>query len=154
MRTYEISDETTQAQHTAVASATLPATDIGPWLGRSYGQVATAVAANGTHLARPPFARLHRLPEGRFAVEAGFPVADPIGDSDDVHPSGLPAGPAATTVHVGPYDEMEPAYRALDEWVRSHGGEPAGDPWEIYFSEPKGDPQTWRTEIVQPYRRA
>ena len=49
---------------------------------------------------------------------------------------------------------MAPAYQALASWVSSHGGEPAGDPWEVYFSDPASepDPATWRTEIVQPYR--
>jgi effector-binding domain-containing protein len=66
----------------------------------------------------------------------------------------LPAGPVAVTVHIGPYDAMEPAYAALASWVSGRGGQLAGDPWEVYFSDPeqRPDPSTWRTEIVQPYR--
>ena len=51
---------------------------------------------------------------------------------------------------------MAPAYEALASWVSSHGGEPAGAPWEVYFSDPavEPDPATWHTEVVQPYRLA
>lgn len=96
------------------------------------------------------------MDDRRFEVEAGFPVTAPITASGEVHPSALPGGPVATTIHIGPYDEMEPAYRALAEWIAEHGGEPAGDAWENYFSGPvsQPDPATWRTEIVQPYRVA
>ena len=47
---------------------------------------------------------------------------------------------------------MAPAYEALASWVSSCGGEPAGDLWEVCFSDPASepDPATWRTEIVQP----
>ena len=66
----------------------------------------------------------------------------------------LPGGPAATTVHIGPYDDMVAGYRAVAGWITDHGGEAVGDPWEVYFSDPttQPDPATWRTEIVQPYR--
>jgi effector-binding domain-containing protein len=68
----------------------------------------------------------------------------------------LPGGPAAVTVDIGPYEQMAPAYRALTSWVSSHGGEPAGDPWEVYYTDPasESDPATWRTEIIQPYHVA
>ena len=46
---------------------------------------------------------------------------------------------------------MEPAYKALETWVNEHGAK-AGDPWEVYFSDPSTDPASWRTEIVQPFR--
>ena len=95
------------------------------------------------------------LGEGRLEVEAGFPVSSPIEPNGDVQPSELPGGQVAVTVHVGPYDQMEPAYQALASWVTDHGGELAGDAWEVYFSDPstEPDPATWRTEIVQPYRQ-
>jgi effector-binding domain-containing protein len=96
------------------------------------------------------------LGDGRFEVEAGFPVSRPIERSGDVQPSELPGGQVAVTVHVGPYDQMEPAYQALASWVTDHGGELTGDAWEVFFSDPATEPgpATWRTEIVQPCRQA
>jgi effector-binding domain-containing protein len=145
-----------EAQLTAIARATLRVAEIGPWLATTYGAIAGLLAARQAAPAGPPFARFHMLGQGRFEVEAGFPVSSPIEPNGDVQPSELPGGQVAVTVHVGPYDQMEPAYQALASWVTDHGGELAGDAWEIYFSDPAAepDPATWRTEIVQPYRQA
>lgn len=156
MKTYEIQTQTRAAQPTAVANTTLTVDEIGPWLAKTYSAVARSLAAQGTSPSGPPFARYHKLDDGRFDVEAGFPVATPAKADGDVRPSSLPDGLAATTVHVGSYDEMEPGYKALADWVEGHGQELAGDPWEVYLSDPSAqlDPETWRTEIVQPYRPA
>lgn len=153
MTTYEIQSDTADEQLTAVAHATLPVNEIGPWLARTYGMIAEVLARRGMQPVGPPFSRYHRLEAGRFAVEAGFPVASVIDASGDVRASSLPAGRVARTTHVGPYEEMEPAYEALVSWIREQGGRPAGDAWEFYFSDPQvePDPTEWRTEIVQPY---
>ncbi len=156
MKMYEIHAETRQPQPAAVCRATLSVAEIGPWLRRSYGAVAEWLAAQHAGPAGPPFARYHRLGDGRFTVEAGFPATRPVEGSGDVRPSELPGGPVASTVHTGPYDQMEPGYQAVASWVTDHGGEITGDAWEVYFSDPstQPDPATWRTEIIQPYREA
>ena len=156
MKLYEVRAETRQAQPTAVCRATLAPVDIGPWLGKVYGAVAGLLSAQQAGPAGPPFARYHLLSDGRFEVEAGFPASRPVESSGDVQPSELPGGPVAVTVHTGPYDQMEPGYRALASWVTDHGGEVTGDAWEVYFSDPatQPDPATRRTEIIQPYRHA
>jgi effector-binding domain-containing protein len=100
-----------------------------------------------------PFARYHQLPDGRFEVEAGFPVAAPVNSDAVIQRSSLPGGRVAVAVHVGPYDKLGDSYAAVTEWLRLRGGTPAGDPWEIYHDPPAGDPDTWRTEIVQPYEQ-
>jgi effector-binding domain-containing protein len=155
MKTYEIHSRTLQAQSTAVMTATLPVAGIGSWLANTYGTLAGAITAHGAYPAGPPFARYHRLADDQFAVEAGFPVSTPIDADGEVRPSQLPAGSVAVTVHTGSYEQMAPAYEALTSWVSSHG-EPSGEPWEVYLSDPASepDPATWRTEIFQPYRPA
>lgn len=154
MGTHEVHGDIRRETPTAVASTTLAVADISSWLGKAYHAVAEAVASQGTFPAGPPFARHHMLGEGRFEIEAGFPVGTPIEQQGDVRPSTLPGGPVAVTVHTGPYEEMEPAYGALMSWIEAKGGEPVGDAWEVYHSDPRedSDPATWRTEIVQPYR--
>ena len=154
MTTYEIEARELVEQETAVEYATLPIADIGPWLGQAFKEVATYLERKGAGPVGGPFARYHPTTDDRFEVEAGFPASTPTGGEGEVEPSDLPGGPAAVTVHVGPYDAMEPAYTALRAWVREQGGEPEGDPWEVYLTDPgiNPDPATWRTEVVQPYR--
>lgn len=154
MKTYDIHSKTGQAQPTAVMTTTLPVPEIGPWLAKAYGTLAGVITAHGAYPAGPPFARYHRLAGDRFIVEAGFPVSAAVDADGGVRPSELPGGPLAVTVHTGPYEQMASAYEALASWIGNHGGEPAGDPWEVYFTDPakQPDPATWRTEIIQPYR--
>ncbi len=154
MGTYEVVPVTRTAQPAAVCLATLPVAELPTWLGKAFSTVAEFLATLGSHPSGPPFARYHPLGSERFEVAAGFPVPTSIEGAGDVQALVLPGGPAASTVHVGPYDAMMPGYQAVAAWVAEHGGDVVGDPWEVYLSDPAAqpDPSTWRTEIVQPYR--
>ncbi len=154
MTTYEIETRTLTEQDTAVEYATLRIADIGPWLGKAFNEVASYLERKGAGPVGTPFARYLPTSDSRFEVEAGFVASTPTSGEGDVEPSDLPGGLAAVTVHVGPYDTMEPAYEAIRTWVHAHGGEPVGGAWEVYLSDPNADPDptNWRTEIVQPYR--
>lgn len=155
MKTYEIETRTVEEQPTAVMFATLPVDELGPWLATAYGTVARYLSRYGVGPVGMPYARYHRVGEATFEVEAGFAATTPVAGEGDVEPSTLPGGHAAAVWHVGPYDEMEPAYEALAAWVADHGAVPDGDAWEVYHSDASDvpDPAQWRTEIVQPYRR-
>jgi effector-binding domain-containing protein len=41
---------------------------------------------------------------------------------------------------------------ALEAWIAEQGRRPAGAPWEVYWSDPREEPDSarWRTEIVWP----
>jgi effector-binding domain-containing protein len=143
-------------QATAVISADLSVPEIKLWFGPALGRIAGWLGARGVPIVGSPFARYHLLDGAseRFEVEAGFPVGGPVEGDGDIQPSSLPGGPIARTVHVGPYDGLGVAYEALATWVADQHGELAGDPWEIYESDPneQPDPATWRTLVFQPYR--
>jgi effector-binding domain-containing protein len=100
-----------------------------------------------------PFARFRMLDDVLCEVEAGFPVSTPVDGDGDITASTLPGGTAAVVAYFGPYDEMKPAYKAIETWVADRGAEPDGPAWEVYFTDPaeQPDPKTWKTEIVQPY---
>lgn len=151
---YRVEERDLTEQPTLVTRARLRIPDIRGWIGPAFGRVMAAIQAAGSPLVGPPFARFEPV-DGRldtFDVEAGFPVSAPISaTAEDLQASSLPGGPAAVTVHVGPYDEMTPAYDALEKWVVDHGGAVAGTPWENYLSEPVGDPATWMNQVVLPY---
>ena len=151
MRTYEIHQRVLSETQTAAVRATLTADGIGDWIGDAYGAVAHVIAASGLSPIGPPYARYHRG-NGSIDVEAGFPIADRVREDGPVVAASLPGGTAIVTTHVGPYDQMEPAYDALRAWAADHGYVCVGDAWETYFSDPAStpDPAHWRTEIVQP----
>jgi effector-binding domain-containing protein len=52
--------------------------------------------------------------------------------------------------HVGTYEQLGEAYRALDDWLENEHGARAGDAWEVYH-DPPNRTQRWRTEVIQPF---
>ena len=154
--THNIETRVLTEQETAVAYATLPIADIGCWLEKAFDEVAVYLERKGAGPAGLAFARYRPVGEGVVEVEAGFPASTPTSGEGNVEPSDLPGGPAAVTTHVGPYDATAAASAALRDWVLAQGGEPVGEPWEVFSIDATIDHDlaTWRTEVVQPYREA
>ena len=152
--TYFIEERTLDEQCTAVLYATVTPSEIPPFLATAFPATAAYLASHGVGPIGRPYARYHANPDGSFEAEAGFVASTPVPGEGDVEPSDLPGGRAAVTTHVGPYDTIGEAHAALDAWVREHDGETAGDPWEVYATDPDDDPDPahWRTVVVQPFR--
>jgi DNA-binding transcriptional MerR regulator/GNAT superfamily N-acetyltransferase len=70
-------------------------------------------------------------------VEICLPVAAPFPGSGAVYGTELAGGPAAVTVHRGPYAEIGPAYHTVSGWISDHGHELAGGPREVYLNDPR-----------------
>ncbi|TCN27054.1 effector-binding domain-containing protein [Kribbella orskensis] len=142
---------TAVVQPTAVRRATLAQAELVNWFAEAYGEVAAYLGLHGLTPKGHPFARYHVRADGRFDVEAGFPIAGRIAGDCSVQPSTLPGGELAVVWYMGPYDQVGKAYATLADWISSQGGEADGEAWEIYYEPPTGDPSHWRTEVVQPY---
>jgi effector-binding domain-containing protein len=70
--------------------------------------------------------------DDRPAVEVGVQVDRTFEPTGSVVPSVLPAGPAATMTHRGPYGRLGDAHGAIIRWCRANGREIAGPRWEVY----------------------
>jgi effector-binding domain-containing protein len=86
-------------------------------------------------------------------IEICFPVAAPFQGSGEVYGAELAGGPAAVTVHRGPYAEIGPAYHTVSGWIADHGHELAGGPREVYLNVPGEVPEAdLLTEVRWPIR--
>jgi effector-binding domain-containing protein len=155
---YEVSSRSLREQPTLVMSAKVAVDEIPVFLGTAYAATADQVTKSGLVMTGPPFARMRPLDSefGQFEIEAGFPVDRAVEIEGEVMSSTLPGGKAAFVTHIGAYDQMMPAYAALETWIVENQGVPDGPAWEVYYSDPteQPDPSTWRTEIFQPYKSA
>lgn len=87
--------------------------------------------------------------------QAGAPIQCDFGvevmrtfeTAGEVHATETPGGEAAVAVHRGPYDRMNEAYNAIDQWMATNRRESAGYSWEIY-GDPTPDPVDTETTIV------
>ena len=153
---YEVETRELNEQDVAVVRGNVARDVLESWLSGTFGTLATHLQTIGVAIAGMPFARYPNRSDDGVEVEAGLPVAQVVDHKDEVEPGVLPAGPAATTWHRGPYLEIGPAYEAIEAWLARTGVQPVGTPWEIYHSDPEQEPDasTWLTEVVQPYREA
>ncbi len=134
-------------QTAAVVHGDVTAEEIGPFIGQGLEKVSAALSRAGGFPAGPPFARYDMLGD-RFAIDVGFPCTASGVDGGDVRMTQLPAGLAARTLHVGSFSAVAGAYAALEEWMRNHGYEAAGTPWETYLDGP--DVPAPRTVVTWP----
>ncbi len=105
------------------------------------GALAGEVAALAAQRAWPaaPFVGLYPLDLAEpcpVTVGVRLPAAGPTPATGGAREHALPGGPALTTVHVGPYDELPLAYAALLTAVHERGGEPRGPVVETYLTHP------------------
>ncbi len=109
---------------------------------------------HGLAMAGPPFTRYPEVGMGSLVLEGGVPLlAPPPGPLDEgMEALAIPAGPAAVTIHRGPYDTLPATYRAVEAWLEREGRARNGPPREVYLTDPgeRPDPATWETEVIQP----
>ncbi len=79
-------------------------------------------------------------------LEVGVQVAGPFRPAGRVIPSCLPAGQVATTVHRGPYDELDAPHQAVRAWCAARGHRIQGTRWEIYGGW-RDDPAELETQV-------
>jgi len=119
---------------------------------RIYGALMRYMGEMGAQPAGEPFAAYYNMDMQNLDIEIGFPVSKPLPDRGEIKCSVLLAGKYASTVHIGPYDAVGPAYEALTQYVKASGCEPTGVAYEFYFSGPETPPEEIRTQIVLPLK--
>lgn len=65
-------------------------------------------------------------------VEFGVEVVRPFVPSGEVDLVETPAGKVASSLHIGPYDQMNKTHDAIHAWAAANGATFAGTSWEIY----------------------
>ncbi len=138
----------------AVIRATVRQGDLGETISELLSKVWAYLSGLPSVTVGP--ALVHYLAWGPagYELQVGFPVGEPVPAAGPVESTELPGGPAATLIHLGPYDRLPAAYAELESWMRREGHVPDGLPWEIYWVDAShvDDPGELRTEIVWPLR--
>jgi effector-binding domain-containing protein len=77
-------------------------------------------------------------------------VSAPLPGQGEIVAGWLPGGEVASTVYVGPYDAMDPAYEALGAFFERQGRHATGVVYEYYLNDPSTSGEAPRTRIVFP----
>jgi len=128
------------------------ASDLPGFLSGAFGELFGRLELLGVPPAGHPFVIYHAFGPVDIDAEVCVPTAAAVSATGRIQSRELPAMTVARTLHVGPYEELGAAYRALTEWINHHGLESAGPVQERYLNGP-GDrvtPAEYRTEIEIP----
>lgn len=129
------------------------AQDLPRFLGEAYGKVAQYLGSLGEYPAGPPFCGYFNMDMENLEVEVGFPVSRPLPGQGEIQPCEFPAGKAAVCLYTGPYNQIPPAYQALNQFVADQGYTPTGASYEIYLNDPSEvAPEALQTRILFPLK--
>ena len=141
------------AQHTLVVRKHTAGSDLPAFFGAAYGAVMQYLGALGEAPVGPPFALYHNMDMQDLDLEIGFPFALPVGGGGEILAGEIPGGKAAGCLHVGPYDQVGAAYRALQKWIEAGGYTPSGVAYESYLNDPQTTPAAeLQTQVVFPLK--
>ena len=117
---------------------------------QAYGEIFTAIRNEGMRPMAEPFAIYYSIDEVNMETDlaAAVPIPGTAMVPAGFHPVTIPASKALRITYYGGYENMMPAYAALEKHIAEHGYKKQ---WmlEQYFSDPKvvKDPAKWRTDI-------
>ncbi len=129
--------------------------EIGEAMDGLFAEVFGHIQACGGAPAGRPLSIYHSMQSDSVEFECAIPLLEPAVGTTRVQAGELPSCVAATVTHTGPYENLKETWMALTEWMASQGLEAADAPWEVYVTDPSGEPDRskWQTQIYFPVRR-
>ncbi len=119
----------------------------------SFARLIAYLEKTGEDISGPPFAIYHDMLSEEPDVEMCLPITKMVPGDADITCREIAVENAATTVHTGPYEEIESAYMALAEWINENGYEPTGESYEFYLNDPgTTSPEDLQTVIFMPLK--
>jgi effector-binding domain-containing protein len=127
-------------------------TDFPEFIVASMGDLFRRLDTLGVPPGGEPFVVYHEFGPHGIDAEVCVPVGGPIEPTERIQFAVLPAMTVARTLHVGPYEALGEAYRAVANWIAEHGFEGAGPMRERYLNAPDevSSPAEYRTEVETP----
>ncbi len=145
---HEVVVETAQAEVMAAVRATVPVRDVARAWKPALDQVWAFLKTNDA--LRPGHNLfLYHHPERwnePMNIDFGVQVARRFEPGGGVRCVETPAGLVATTLHIGPYDQLNEAHNAIHAWCAAHQRKIAQASWEIY-GDWNHDPSLLETTI-------
>ncbi len=136
-------------QKVLVVELTVPPTELRGAVRKAVTKATNAARRQGLDIVGPPVVRYLERRLDRYRVEAGIPVQGTPKPKKGLRVLELPAGPAATLTHVGPYESLPAAHARLDKWLKTSGRKAGAVRWEVFVSNPVvvRDPAKLRTKL-------
>jgi len=149
----EVHHRRTEATEVAAVQDVVDRSDVLSWYEGAMSELDAVLNAVGAIRTGPPGGLYDNelFTHERGAMVVYIPVAHPP-TTGAVEPFVIPGTDLATTIHVGPHNDIDVTYGALGTYVSQQALEIAGPVREIYHVGPRDtdDGGAWRTEIGWP----
>ena len=143
--------ENRAAQHIVSVRTRTPVSAMAAVIGPLYGRIMAYVSELGAAPTGAPFVAYYNMDMADLDIEVGFPVDRALPSRGDLAAGVLAAGDYGSCMHIGPYDQVGPAYNALTEFIQQQGRTPTGVAYEFYFNSPQETaPEQLQTLVVFP----
>jgi effector-binding domain-containing protein len=120
---------------------------------KGFGEITQYLQEFKQPIAGRPYAKYYNLDLRNLDVEFGIPIQQRFCGRNNIQASETPNGKAVTCLHIGPYSEVQPYYRALVEWMKDRGYEAAGLAYEVYLNDSENTPpEKLQTQIYEMIR--
>ena len=121
--------------------------------GRVYGEILKYLEETGETTEGPAFGAYYNLDMENLDLEIGFIMPKVVPGKGDIQAGSIPGGKQVSYLYKGAYEEMEPVYNAMAEWMTEQGLEPNGIAYEYYYNSPAEVPLSdLLTKIVFPMK--
>ena len=160
MPDYDVRLKTVEPLLVASVRDTIPDWEqVTPTFNRLFDEVYGYATSQGAVIAGPGLDLWHEEgpPSGAdMPVEAAFPLAAPIPESERVKVHHLPAVETmASTIYHGSFTRIGQAHGAVIQWIYANGRRLCGPSREVYLQYNRdGDPNDYVTEIQYPVTNA
>lgn len=148
--TYTISEINWPAKTFLTRRARRNFSELSGFFGESYGMIYKALGELNKVSGEPPYAFYYSIDEAGKTTDlaAAVEVNGNIPEIRGLDTIVLPASKLVSTIHYGSYDDMYPAYTALEQYLSDHQLKKELS-IEQYFSDPETekDPSKWKTAI-------
>jgi effector-binding domain-containing protein len=125
-------------------------------LGKAYEELFRYLNSSGLKQAGPPFTITLKWDSvtKNSVMKIGIPVDKEGKNAGRVVAEKVLEQNAVMAYYFGPYEKLEPAYNALEQYIRESNKEITGGPWEIYINDPmtEKDPMKLETRILFPVK--
>lgn len=128
--------QTTISIRTRAATKELPQV-----LGMAYGSIMSYLSEVGIKPSGAPYVGYFNMDMEDLDIEVGFPVPQTIAGKNEINPSEIPAGKQVSCLYTGPYNQIEPAYNAIMDWIPANGYAATGVCYEFYLNDPVVTPE-------------
>lgn len=123
-----------------------------------FGRVMAELSTADIDPAGTPFTIFHQAPDGDTTGDIAMcvPVAAGLDlDGLTAEVVDVPAGPAASIIHRGSYDNMGQSHATVNAWIHERGHRIVGPTREVYLNSPaEVDEDGILTEILVPIEDA